>query len=51
VLEDFSLTLADGDHLAVVGPSGAGKSTLAALLVRAARAARPGGLLADSGRR
>jgi ATP-binding cassette subfamily C protein len=32
VLEDFSLTLADGDHLAVVGPSGAGKSTLAALL-------------------
>ncbi|MDZ5441682.1 ABC transporter ATP-binding protein [Micromonospora sp. 4G57] len=32
VLEDFSLTLADGDHLAVVGPSGAGKSTLAALM-------------------
>ncbi|MFC4149497.1 ABC transporter ATP-binding protein [Micromonospora mangrovi] len=32
VLSDFSLTLADGDHLAVVGPSGVGKSTLAALL-------------------
>ncbi|KAB1941494.1 ABC transporter ATP-binding protein [Micromonospora sp. ALFpr18c] len=32
VLEDFSLTLADGEHLAVVGPSGAGKSTLAALI-------------------
>ncbi|MGV9214091.1 ATP-binding cassette domain-containing protein [Micromonospora sp. RB23] len=32
ILRDFSLTLADGDHLAVVGPSGAGKSTLAALL-------------------
>ncbi|MER7586316.1 ABC transporter ATP-binding protein [Micromonospora sp. NPDC127501] len=32
VLENFSLTLADRDHLAVVGPSGAGKSTLAALM-------------------
>ncbi|WP_435205245.1 ATP-binding cassette domain-containing protein [Micromonospora sp. bgisy143] len=32
VLRNFSLTLADGDHLAVVGPSGTGKSTLAALL-------------------
>ncbi|MEV4656707.1 ABC transporter ATP-binding protein [Micromonospora sp. NPDC049301] len=32
VLENFSLTVADGDHLAVVGPSGAGKSTLAALM-------------------
>ncbi|MCX5065790.1 ATP-binding cassette domain-containing protein [Micromonospora lupini] len=32
VLENFSLTLADGEHLAVVGPSGVGKSTLAALL-------------------
>ncbi|MER7169502.1 ABC transporter ATP-binding protein [Micromonospora sp. NPDC000207] len=32
VLVDFSLTLPEGDHLAVVGPSGVGKSTLAALL-------------------
>ncbi|MEU7923677.1 ABC transporter ATP-binding protein [Micromonospora sp. NPDC049107] len=32
ILRNFSLTLANGDHLAVVGPSGAGKSTLAALL-------------------
>ncbi|WP_327035277.1 ATP-binding cassette domain-containing protein [Micromonospora ureilytica] len=32
ILQNFSLTLADRDHLAVVGPSGAGKSTLAALL-------------------
>ncbi|MFJ6164409.1 ATP-binding cassette domain-containing protein [Micromonospora orduensis] len=32
VLENFTLTLADGEHLAVVGPSGAGKSTLAALI-------------------
>ncbi|MEU8181205.1 ABC transporter ATP-binding protein [Micromonospora sp. NPDC049044] len=32
VLRNFSLTVADGEHLAVVGPSGAGKSTLAALL-------------------
>ncbi|MEU7586813.1 ABC transporter ATP-binding protein [Micromonospora sp. NPDC049230] len=32
VLRNFSLTLAEGEHLAVVGPSGAGKSTLAALL-------------------
>ncbi|MET8042277.1 ABC transporter ATP-binding protein [Micromonospora sp. NPDC005215] len=32
VLRNFSLTLADGEHLAVVGPSGAGKSTLAALI-------------------
>ncbi|MFE0591375.1 ATP-binding cassette domain-containing protein [Micromonospora echinospora] len=32
VLADFSLTLACGEHLAVVGPSGAGKSTLAALV-------------------
>ncbi|MDT0530774.1 ABC transporter ATP-binding protein [Micromonospora sp. DSM 115977] len=32
VLADLTLTVAAGDHLAVVGPSGAGKSTLAALV-------------------
>ncbi|AEB45645.1 MULTISPECIES: ATP-binding cassette domain-containing protein [Micromonospora] len=32
VLADFTLTVAGGEHLAVVGPSGAGKSTLAALI-------------------
>jgi ABC-type multidrug transport system fused ATPase/permease subunit len=32
VIKDLSLTLADGEHLAVVGPSGIGKSTLARLL-------------------
>ena len=32
VLEDLTLTVPEGDHLAVVGPSGIGKSTLAALL-------------------
>ncbi|MEW2379194.1 ABC transporter ATP-binding protein [Micromonospora sp. NPDC047812] len=32
VLADLTLTVATGDHLAVVGPSGAGKSTLAALV-------------------
>lgn len=32
VLAGLSLTIGDGDHLAVVGPSGAGKSTLAALV-------------------
>jgi ABC-type multidrug transport system fused ATPase/permease subunit len=33
VLDELSLYVPDGDHLAVVGPSGAGKSTLASLLV------------------
>ncbi|MFG3711761.1 ATP-binding cassette domain-containing protein [Micromonospora sp. NPDC047730] len=32
VLADLTLTVAHGEHLAVVGPSGAGKSTLAALV-------------------
>ncbi|MEV5763941.1 ABC transporter ATP-binding protein [Micromonospora sp. NPDC052213] len=32
VLVDLTLTVAHGEHLAVVGPSGAGKSTLAALV-------------------
>ncbi|MCX4391166.1 ATP-binding cassette domain-containing protein [Micromonospora peucetia] len=32
VLADLTLTVAAGEHLAVVGPSGAGKSTLAALV-------------------
>ncbi|TYB68973.1 ABC transporter ATP-binding protein [Nonomuraea sp. PA05] len=32
VLESLDLTIAEGDHLAVVGPSGAGKSTLASLI-------------------
>jgi ABC-type multidrug transport system fused ATPase/permease subunit len=32
VIRDLSLTIGDGEHLAVVGPSGIGKSTLARLL-------------------
>jgi ATP-binding cassette subfamily C protein len=32
VLQDLSLVIPPGDHLAVVGPSGIGKSTLAAIL-------------------
>jgi ATP-binding cassette subfamily C protein len=32
VLHDLSLTVPEGDHLAIVGPSGIGKSTLAGLL-------------------
>lgn len=32
VLRDLDLTVAEGEHLAIVGPSGAGKSTLADLM-------------------
>ncbi|GAB3984956.1 ABC transporter ATP-binding protein [Actinoallomurus acanthiterrae] len=32
VIEDLSLLVPDGDHLAIVGPSGIGKSTLALLI-------------------
>lgn len=41
VLRELSLTVAAGEHLAVVGPSGIGKSTLAALIA--------GVVLPDSG--
>jgi ATP-binding cassette subfamily B protein len=34
VLSDVSLTVADGERLALVGPTGAGKSTLAKLMAR-----------------
>ncbi len=34
ILRDFSLHLADEEHVAVIGPSGCGKSTLADLAVR-----------------
>ena len=34
VFEDFNLSLAPGEHIAVTGPSGSGKSTLALLLAR-----------------
>jgi ATP-binding cassette subfamily C protein CydCD len=33
-LEDLSLEIADGSHIAVIGPSGCGKSTMAALVAR-----------------
>ena len=32
VIEDLSLSVPDGDHLAIVGPSGIGKSTLSLLI-------------------
>lgn len=32
VLSDFSLTLAEGEHAAILGPSGSGKSTLLRLI-------------------
>ena len=34
VLEDVSLSIADGERIALVGPTGAGKSTLAKLVAR-----------------
>jgi len=34
VLEDLSLVVGDGEHVAVVGPNGAGKSTLLKLVTR-----------------
>lgn len=39
ILEDISLSLGVGEHVAVVGPSGAGKSTLAGVLLGFHRAA------------
>jgi len=40
VLDDVSLTIAQGEHLAVVGPSGAGKTTLVQVLLGAQAADR-----------
>jgi ABC-type multidrug transport system fused ATPase/permease subunit len=34
VLKDISLTVANGEQVAIVGPSGAGKSTIASLLLK-----------------
>ncbi|SCL72627.1 ATP-binding cassette, subfamily C [Micromonospora citrea] len=48
VLAGFTLTVADGEHLAVVGPSGAGKSTLAALVAGLARPESGTVLLGDT---
>jgi ATP-binding cassette subfamily B protein len=46
ILEDVSLSIPRGAHVAVVGPSGAGKSSLCALLMGWHRAAR-GDVLVD----
>ncbi|GBQ84184.1 transport ATP-binding protein CydD [Asaia krungthepensis NRIC 0535] len=37
VLEELSLTIRAGEHVALIGPSGAGKSSLAALILKVAR--------------
>jgi len=46
ILQDINLTIAQGEHIAVVGPSGAGKSSLVGVLLGWHRAAR-GNVLID----
>ena len=46
ILEDINLSIAAGEHIAVVGPSGAGKSSLIGLLLGWHRPSR-GGILVD----
>jgi iron complex transport system ATP-binding protein len=41
VLDDVSLTIASGEHTAIVGPNGAGKSILVSLLTHAERPLAP----------